>query len=201
MIKIMEKICVDAETFKGYMSILEEHYRCGVKNNVSEGLVKIRRLGYWDALKGCSAQELQDGVVTAISTCKFLPAARELKELCYGGKSDELRAFEENSKAAKIAGYLPGRDDSEELKLNVENWNLIAVARKYGIPKEQILDCVQNKKSLREVILLNNQIQINPEDYQGIVGSDWKEKRAATIDDYKAIAQATLLSWKEEGAS
>ncbi len=193
------KTSINNEQFKEYMAILEEHYRCGVNNSVSEELVKMRRLGYWEMLKECDVVELRTGVINAISTLKFLPSARDLKELCYGGKSDELRAFEKNNKAAKIAGYLQGRDDSLELKLNIENWNLIPLAYKCGISKAQILDCVKNGRSLKEIILAARNPQIDADNYKEICGDLFSGKRAATADDYKEIARNALQTWKEEG--
>ncbi len=180
---------LSAEVFKNYLTALQEHFRC----QGSEITLQIVRASYWDFLKVCSDEEFKIGVKSALARCKFFPAAQELKELCFDGKTDEQRAFERNS--VSVAGLLTPGDDKADCQINLDNFKLIGFAQKLGIDDEAIRDCLFNKRSLRELIMLQKP-HLDPSDY-GSVLPELGERKIPTTEDFRKIAEATLKLWVE----
>jgi hypothetical protein len=187
---------LNKKTFCAHMIFLKDFFGKHWDDSTEAVVLK----SYYDFLRTISEPDFEKGVETAIATLKFFPSAKELKDLCYGGKTDEQRAFERNSvniEQKQLAGY----DDIEDCRLARENLNLLAECLKDGIPQEAINEHLKAKKPLRSLlkeVKANKQIQIDLAEFPEIFSGMWgTEQRAATAADYQAIAKRTLELWSQ----
>lgn len=160
-------------------------------------ILEITLNAYYEYLQNLSEEEFIVGVKTAIATLKFFPSAKELRELCYGGRTDEQRAFEKNSvnlHQKALAGY----DDAEERRIARENLNLLAACMREGIPELKMLEYLKSGKSLRDLLKRKRDTKIDLSEEVQVFGDVWAEERRVTADDYQRIASETTKRWKEE---
>lgn len=195
---------LDKEIFKSRMTILEEHFRY----QVAESTLRIVRATYYETMKNLSEEEFETGVCGAIASLNFFPSASKLKEFCYGGKTEEQRAFEKNS-ALKDTQKLESFEQKhpEILEQNKDSLNLLWKYNSFLLQKghsQQEVILMAKNGSIRDV--LRGYFE-KPDDYSGclLLDSDSERElqklpdRAFRINREQALK--LIEKWKEEGAS
>ncbi|KYC42052.1 hypothetical protein WA1_18800 [Scytonema hofmannii PCC 7110] len=117
------------EAFLQGIAALEEHY--------GKELSKIAKIAYYECLKGLNEEQLEAGVLKAITSCAFMPTAVKLKE--FAG-CDEERSPGENWISYKSAGTnyfaLPSTEivveglSDEQRSINLQRISAELAARK-----------------------------------------------------------------------
>ncbi len=171
---------LNKQIFCTHMKVLQGFFNKSWDEDIEAIVLK----SYYDFLSSVPEADFEKGIESAIATLKFFPTAKELKELCYGGKTDEQRAFENlsiDSNQKQLTGY----DDKEECRIAMENLNLLAACMKEGIPEKEIHAWMKQGKTLRSLLI--------------------KAKNAKKIiiepEDYQEIAKKTIETWRIEDAS
>jgi hypothetical protein len=195
---------LDQQTFKAYMKVLEEHFN----HKVSDETRLITRRAYWEVLKSCTPEEFEAGVCSAIASLNFFPSASRLKELCYGGKTEEQRAFEKNF-APKDAPQLESVEQKhpEIIEQNRDSLNLLwkynSFLQQLGHSQQDVISMAKNG-SIRDV--LRGYFE-KPDDYSGclLLDSDSERELQKLPDSAFKINREQALKliekWKEDSAS
>jgi hypothetical protein len=190
---------LDKKVFGKQMTILLSFFNKQLEGDV----LKMTFDAYYEHLQNVSDTDFAAGVKGAIATLKFFPTAKEIKDLCYGGKTKEQLAFERNS-AISGQKQLTGYDDKEQCRVALENLNVLADCMKEGITSQEISEWTKLGKPLRSLLIKaknSKKVVLDPEDYQEVFTDLWtQEKRVATPADYQVIARKTIEMWSKEDA-